>query len=296
MRTRAPGRRARARAVMAAGAAVVFATAVARRAEGDGVDLVGAGASPPGAVLDRAVDEGAVVVPIAAALAASGRLHDPEAARVPALLAAEYARMRASAGTVPAPFVATYAGFQQPGAFDLLEVGAGAEEPRGALVFLHGYGGSFALPCWEVAQAARQARLATYCPSIGPSGAWWTRDGEATVQKTLAAVRARGIDRVWLAGLSNGAIGASRLAPKLRGQIRGLVLVSGAAPDARAPGVPTLVVQGKRDTMSPPSLAQGYARRTAARYVELDAGHFALLSQRDAALSAIAGFLHDEVR
>src|SRR5262249_44450006 len=159
-------------------------------------------------------------------------------------------------------------GLERPTSFDLVRVGEASERaPQGAVVFLHGFGGNFTLPCWLVAQAARRAGLVTFCPSIRPAGDWWQADGEATLRRTVQIVRARGIDRIYLAGLSNGGIGASRLAPRMRGSFRGLVLISGAAADAPAPGVPALVIHGRRDAMVAVSVAARYASRTGARFV-----------------------------
>ena len=111
------------------------------------------------------------------------------------------------------------------------------------------------------------------------------------MRRTIALAHARGLDRIYLAGLSNGGIGASRLAPRLRGLIHGLVLVSGAAPEAARGGVPALVVHGARDAMCPTSQARGYASRTGARFVALRGGHFGLLTHEDDYRRAITSFL-----
>ncbi len=207
---------------------------------------------------------------------------------LPDAMRAGYDEMAREEGALPSPVLATYLGLERPGASDAIDFEhAGAD----AVVFLHGYAGNFTMSCWLFARAAARAGLATDCPSTSWRGDWWTASGEAIVRERIAALRARGKTRVFLAGLSNGGIGASRLAPRLRGEIAGLVLVSGVAPDAGAPGVPTLVLQGRRDAMCSASVARAYATGNGASYVELDDGHFALLVDRDRAARAIADWL-----
>jgi pimeloyl-ACP methyl ester carboxylesterase len=208
-----------------------------------------------------AIDEGDVVVPGSFVMARM--LRDPEAAKVPAALDAAY---RQRNGRVERS--------------DLMVVEPSLP-PRGALIFLHGFGGSFALECWLMAQPD----LVTFCPSVGWRGDWWNH--ARTLDETLALARRRGFSQVYLAGLSNGGAGAARLAAH-RG-FRGLVLVSGTAA-APAPGIPVLVVQGRRDRMASVESAREYAARTGADYVELSGGHFALLLDAKARV-AIADWL-----
>jgi hypothetical protein len=243
-----------------------------------------------GRLLGRVVDEGDASTLVSTVLSTTGLLPDPEAARIPAAMRAAYARMRAAEGDVPSPVLPTYAGLQRPSAFDLVIVD-GVEAPRGALIFLHGFAGSFSLPCWQLAEAAREAGLVTLCPSTGYQGAWWEPEGREIVRATLEVARRRGLAHVYLAGLSNGAAGVARMAPSLAGQIRGVILVSCAAPEAPAPGVPALVLQGAGDRMCPASLARSYAARAGARYVDLPGGHFALLTHEEEARSALSGWL-----
>lgn len=152
-------------------------------------------------------------------------------------------------------------------------------EARGSVVFLHGTGGNLFVLCWQVAVAARAAGLRTVCPSTGFASEWSRSHGERIARSALGWAR-RG-DVTILAGLSGGAIGASRLAPGIHREIDALVLLSGADPDADDPEVPTLVVQGARDGMTPARLARGYrdAHPGRVRYVELDATHFMLLER-----------------
>jgi pimeloyl-ACP methyl ester carboxylesterase len=228
--------------------------------------------------VDRYVDESDLAVAGTRALVATGMLHD-DARELPGAMRSAYARFRAEEGDVPSPVLATYLGLERASAFDLVLVDV---DPRGpaadaALVFLHGFGGGFDLPCWQLARAVGPLGVATVCPAIGWQGDWASPGGEATLRRTLEVLRARGIERVVLAGLSNGGLGASELAPRMQGAFVGLVLVSGAERRAPPAGVPTLVLHGRHDTMTSFDDARAYAERTGARFVDLDAGHFAML-------------------
>ncbi|WP_233277983.1 alpha/beta hydrolase [Myxococcus stipitatus] len=213
-----------------------------------------------------------------------------------AALETAFERLEVSNG-VSTPAVSTYLGMQSPAGFDAVVIPArGKAAPEVAVVFLHGYAGNFAVYCWQMAQAAWAIDALTVCPSVGPSGAWWGRDGARTLDATLDWVASQGIRRIYLAGLSNGGVGASLLVSDVahpRVTLSGLVLISGASSKAPIPRVPTLVVQGRYDTMMPTHDMRAYAASVghAASYVEVDSGHFAFLDRRDACERAISAWL-----
>ena len=238
----------------------------------------------------RIVDEGDGATLGAYLMVQTGLIRDPDVPAVPRAMHEAYAEMRAAEGDVPSPVVSTYLGLESPSDADDIVVEP-PRRPRGALIFLHGWGGNYTLPCWQVARAAAEVDLVTYCPSVGWRGEWASADGERTLRAALALPQARGIDRIFLAGLSNGAIGASLLANRFRGQFCGVILISGASARAGAPGVPVLVVQGDDDALCPASIARDYARRVGATYARLHGGHFALLLERTTAHRAIAAWL-----
>ncbi len=240
-----------------------------------------------GRYINRVVAEEDVVINASRALGWTHALSDPDVPLLPDAMRSAYHEMNGSAA-LASPIASTLLGLERPGSSETLEVGG---SDRHAVVFLHGSAGNYAMSCWLFARAAIRAHMTTVCPSTRWTGDWWSHDGEAIVRETMASLRARGFTRLFLAGLSNGAIGASRLAPKLAGDIAGLVLVSGAAPDATPSPVPTLVVQGRDDRQISAAVSHGYALRTGAKYVELPAGHFALLIDRDAASAAISEWL-----
>jgi hypothetical protein len=241
--------------------------------------------------LGRVIDEqdgslvGARLLGLAWPLPAAER-----AALVPAMHNA-YVAMRASEGITPSPVLDTLLLRQGRGAFDALVVEPHGRAPAAAVVFLHGYAGSFTLECWMVAEAARAIDAVTVCPSTGFDGQWWSADAEATLRATLAYVESRHLPRVYLAGLSNGGIGASLLGPRLARSLAGLILIAGVSGDGSTGGLPTLVVQGEGDTMMSASTARAFAARTGATYVGFEGGHFVMMVRRTEVRDAIGEWL-----
>lgn len=234
-------------------------------------------------LLDRLFEERDASMVGSRLLTFLGAVPSREFPTLPALLDRSYPQTEDDAPRLGTPIPATLLDLQHADAFDTIVVEPRGEASEVGVVFLHGFAGSFALQCLEVARVARDAGARTVCPATSFEGAWWRGDGEAIARGSIAHLRARGARRIVLVGLSNGGIGASRLAPRLRGEIDALVLLSGLSPRASSPGVPTLVVQGDHDTMVPTRLVRGWARgRSGVRYVELDGSHFVLLERRDA--------------
>jgi pimeloyl-ACP methyl ester carboxylesterase len=244
-------------------------------------------------LVDRLVDEQDITLPVSALLGPSRLLRGGEGRGLLPSMQAAYREMRADQGAGPSPVVATLLGLERPDAFDTLVIG-----PRGApsglgLLFLHGFAGNFALPCWEIARAVPDRGAVVACPSVGFDGNWRTPAGAETVGRAIRFLRGHGVRTLILAGLSNGGIGASALAPRLGRTIDGLILISGVAPGAPLPRVPVLVLQGRRDALVPARLARAYARRAGAhaRYVELDGDHFVLVERAGEARAAIADWI-----
>jgi pimeloyl-ACP methyl ester carboxylesterase len=215
---------------------------------------------------------------------------------VPALRAA-YAAMDAAGGTTSSPFLSTYLGRQHPGAFDtvLIEPADGGPAHT-AVVFLHGFTGNFTIQGWLVAQAAGRIGAVTVCPSVGWRGDWWTNDGQQTVRNTLDYLHARGVKRVYLAGLSNGAVGTCRLAPRLSSELAGLILISGSDPHAPNAGLPVLVLQGNADQRMPAALAIQVMQQAGKRgtYREFDGDHLLLAKRAHEVQEALAAWLRQQ--
>jgi predicted esterase len=285
-------RSTRRRGVTRAGLAFVAAAIVLRAAiAGHGKTVSMSRGTSAAPFLDRLLPEDDVAVTSARAVIMTGMLPANDTRDLVPTLKRAFDAMNRAEGASPSPIVMTTLGLQGKDAYDTLEVSAPAPEVHAAVLFLHGYGGNFTLQCWMIAQAARRAGAATICPSTRFAGDWWSAAGEAIVRESMQRLRERGFDRIVLAGLSNGGVGASRLAPRLRDRFVGLLLVSGAAPDAPPAGVPTLVLQGAQDTMMSPRVVRKYAAATGAEYVELEGTHFVLIEQPDAMTEAMARWL-----
>jgi hypothetical protein len=246
--------------------------------------------------LGRVVDEQDVALAGARLLAMRWRLPPDEQKHLLPALREAYADMRRDDAFTPSPFFDTLLGRQTPGAFDTLVI-----EPRGegrpaspvktGVIFLHGYAGSYTLECWLVASAARAVGAVTVCPAKDFSGHWRGEAGEPIVRATLDYLHARGVRRVFLVGLSNGAVGASALAPRFVSSLAGLILISGAPAAGGNAGLPTLVVHGTEDPMASAAAARAFAARTQASYAGFDGGHFVFLVRRAEARAAIANWL-----
>jgi pimeloyl-ACP methyl ester carboxylesterase len=249
------------------------------------------GTSSTAPLLDRLLPEADVAVTSARAVIMTGMLPAGDTRNLVPTLKRAFETMNDAEGSTPSPIVMTTLDQQGADAFDTLEVSAPTADARSAVLFLHGYGGNFTLQCWMVAQAARRAGAATFCPSTRMAGDWWRGAGPEIVRLMLDRLRGRGFDTIVLAGLSNGGVGASRIAPRVRDRIAGLLLISGAAPDAPSAGVPTLVLEGSRDTMMSPQVTRQYAQQSGAAYVELDGTHFLLIEKPEAMTDAMARWL-----
>jgi hypothetical protein len=246
--------------------------------------------------LGRLVDEQDLALAGARVLARQWRLPADERERLVPAMREAYAGMRRDDVVTPSPVLDTFLGRQGPTAFDALIIEPRAEPKPGvpmkfAVLFLHGYAGSFTLECWLVARAAREIGALTVCPATDFSGNWRGETGERIVRASLDYLNGRGIKRVFLAGLSNGAVGASALAPRFASTLEGLILISGAPAFGGNAGLPTLVVHGTRDSLTPALAARAFAERTHATFAGFDGGHFVLLTKRVEAREAIVAWL-----
>jgi hypothetical protein len=201
-------------------------------------------------------------------------------------------------GVTPlSPFLATYLNRQHPNAFDLViaEPSSGTE-PKTGIIFLHGFGGNFTLQCWLMAAAGDRIDALTVCPSTDPSGSWWNAQGQAILEETFIYLHGRGVERIYLAGLSNGGIGASRLADRYKNNLKGLILISGADPAATITELPVLLLHGKYDERIPATMMEGYAStaRPHATYHLFEGDHFLLLKQADQVQKVMIDWLHQQ--
>jgi pimeloyl-ACP methyl ester carboxylesterase len=202
-----------------------------------------------------------------------------------------YVEMRGDGGASPSPVLDTALGRQGATGFDALVLEPPQGPPRAAVIFLHGYGGNFRLECWLVAQAARSVGALTVCPAMGFGGHWGGREGGDIFSATLDYLHSRAIYRIYLAGLSNGAAGASAQAVLWSHALDGLILISGAPAHGSSGGLPALVIHGERDPIASVKAARAFAAGNHATYLGVDGGHFALLMHRGETGAAIADWL-----
>lgn len=274
---------------VAAAAAVAFALTLAFRLVGahSGRRLTMHGGTPLGTL----VDEGDLAITASRAIVLTGFLPRGDTTTLVADMRTAYAREHDDEGSFPSPAADTYL---------LGDAGTITIEPppeinvtTSAVVFLHGFAGSFTLPCWQMARAAERIDAVTVCPATSWRGHWWSAAGERTLRRVVDDLHTRGIRDIVLVGLSNGGVGATQLVSRFpRGTFRALVAISGADASAPPPGVPTLVVQGSADGMMPDAVARAYAARAHAQLLELRGGtHFVLVERPETCERAIGDFL-----
>jgi pimeloyl-ACP methyl ester carboxylesterase len=199
-----------------------------------------------------------------------------------------YVEMRREQTITPSPVVDTSLLRQSAEAFDTLVIEP-PEQPRAGVVFLHGFAGSFTLECWLIAKAAREIGAVTVCPAVGFTGHWWEPQGVETLRETIAYLHARGVRKLYLAGLSNGAFAAEELVPRFASEFRGLILISGSPRRGGNGGLPTLVVQGEHDANALPG--KEFAELVHGTYAGFDGGHFVMVMKRKEVLPTIARWL-----
>jgi predicted esterase len=208
-----------------------------------------------------------------------------------------YKEMNAYGATPLSPFLTTYLYQQRPDAFDVVIAEPDSETPpRSGIIFLHGYGGNFTIQCWLIAKPGFRINALTVCPSTNVNGQWWTPKGQTIIKETLNYVHQQGIQRIYLAGLSNGAISASRLADQFKNELAGLILISGADPNTTITRLPVLVLYGQNDERIPISMVEQYVSAAGLHvtYHSFDGDHFLLLKQADQVQGVIANWLIEQ--
>lgn len=179
--------------------------------------------------------------------------------------------------------------------------------PLPALIFLHGAGGNFKAYTWIWSRLAEEVGTALIVPSYGFGT--WDEDGVTSVLRALAdAQQMVDIDpeRVYLAGLSNGAAGASRLAVARPDLFRGLIFISPVLP-ADIVGEedfqnawterPVLVVTGAADRRIPPAYIEERVEQMRAGGVDVEAAvfphadHFLIFTHAEQLRSEVAAWL-----
>ncbi len=173
-----------------------------------------------------------------------------------------------------------------------------------ALVFLHGFGGLLTSYLSVLAASPLGERYAIVAPALDMGGAWWEPPGRDVLSRTLDTLPPR-VDRdaLWLVGLSNGAIGANRLAadPALGPRFRGTILLVGGYQPERAPVPhgPVLLVPGIDDPRFPIAWleAAAAAMRDAGvdvRWAPVKGDHFILFTDPEEVTGHMARWLAEQ--
>jgi dienelactone hydrolase len=248
-------------------------------------------------LLNRILNEQDVVLFGAQVAPYLGAISPSEETSLDSRFSQTFNEMKRAEVTQLSPFLTTYLNQQHPTAFDALvaEPDSGTP-PESGIIFLHGFGGNFNLQCWLMAQAGYFIDAVTVCPSTSPSGAWWKAEGQAILEETITYLHQRGVKRIYLAGLSNGGIGATRLADSFKKDLAGLILISGADPNATITEMPVLVLHGKYDERIPVSMMEQYASAAGmnATYHLFEGDHFLLLKQADQAQKVMIDWLRQQ--
>lgn len=208
-----------------------------------------------------------------------------------------YDEMRKGEGSPLSPFLMTYLNQQTPNQFDVVIVEPNIEKsPEAGIIFLHGAGGNFTLQCWLIGKASSSIDLITVCPSTSPSGYWWTSTSEVILQETVNYLHDRGVERIYLAGLSNGGVGASQLANHFKDSLDGLILISGANPYTEITELPVLVIHGRYDERIKTPLIEQYVSATGAEstFYLFEGDHFLLLKKADQVQAIIIDWLIEQ--
>jgi predicted esterase len=138
-----------------------------------------------------------------------------------------------------------------------------SDESIPLVVVLHGLGGSGAntIPAW-VERLKR--KVAVLCPTY-PMGAWWAQPAEEMVLSLIDQIRENyniDSDRVFLAGLSNGAIGAYMIGMFYPDRFAGLIPIAGSITPqymhflVNLRNTPVYMIQGAHDPIFPIELSR----------------------------------------
>ena len=197
---------------------------------------------------------------------------------------------------VPSTVTANILGLSSPSASETLVFNA-SPEAAGArvdrvVIFLHGAGPFFKLPCWMLSRRMPDALVV--CPTVGLRGEWAHPDGAETFQAVLSWAHERSA-AVYAVGWGAGAEGLLRLLNRnALGHVSGIALVSGYAEsyfdDVRRSGIPVLILHGAQDNRTPAFRVEGLAGLDRVRNVEIEGDSFLFYEQEETVLEEIDSF------
>lgn len=180
-----------------------------------------------------------------------------------------------------------------------------AGEALPAVVFLHGSAGPFHFYTQTLARPLTEAGFAVALPSWG-WGEWDNPAGVARIEAVRASLAAHprvDPERIYLAGLSNGAVGALHAFTLSPSPWRACAVISGA-PRRRLPwdnlaGQRLWLLSGEGDERMRFRFIRRFAERAEqagaeVELVGLDADHFAFLTHREPILSRLVAYLSSD--
>ncbi|CAN91349.1 MULTISPECIES: alpha/beta hydrolase family protein [Sorangium] len=173
------------------------------------------------------------------------------------------------------------------------------------IVFLHGFGGQLTAYLRVLHQAFGD-RFVIVAPFLDYTGAFWTPRGKSVVSALVTKHLPAEVDRarIFLIGLSNGAVGATAILqdPELAQQFRGFVLVSGIGEVVQPNlGANVLLIAGTKDTRFPLDDIQRTTEtlRGSGVHVKIEtfpADHFLWLSHAREMTTTIDGWLSPQLQ
>lgn len=288
----------RARALLSLGAALLCAvvglrhTHSHRTAHGANLRLP---SEASGRWIGRLVEETDLGPMMVTAFGDFGAFPKDDVARARPYLKQDYRRMRGDPDFAPVPSTlgANMLGMSSPEGVETLVFNPPAEgrAPR-AIIFLHGAGPLYKLPCWMLARRMPDALIV--CPSVGLRGEWAHPDGVAAFQAVLSWTRQRSA-AVYAVGWGTGGHGLQRLLnANALGHVSGMVLVSGYDEnyfdDVRRSGLPILILRGEQDRRTPAFRVDGLAGLDRVRNLEMPGGYFVFYEQEEVVQEEIDSF------
>jgi pimeloyl-ACP methyl ester carboxylesterase len=220
-----------------------------------------------------------------------------ESAGLSDVVQVQYEEMRRQVGIVPTPLLRSALLLQNVGEPDLLTFDTTAPTNKGTVIFLHGTGGNWSLPCWSVSKAVSVRGFRTVCPSIGLLGFWGSASGMSRVRETISRLRAKGESRFVLVGWSAGGVGAGEIAGELGSALLGNAMLFGGHPLAARSEQPILFVFGDSDERFPIGIMRFIGRHFSERSIHstihelAGADHLTFIKEPERVLALLADWL-----
>lgn len=288
----------RARVLLGLGGALLCAVVGLRHAKsfptalGSAVRLPG---SAHGRWIGRLGEEADLGPMMVTAFGDFGAFRGEDVAHARPFLKQDYRRMGGDTDFAPVPstLAANMLGLTSPAGIETLVFNPPAEgRAERAIIFLHGAGPLYKLPCWMLARRMPDAMIV--CPTVGLRGEWAHPDSAATFQTVLSWTRERAA-AVYAVGWGTGGHGLLHmLNANALGHVSGMVLVSGYDEnyfdDVRRSGLPILILHGEQDNRTPAFRVDGLAGLDRVRNLEMPGDYFVFYEQEEVVLEEVDSF------